>query len=102
MGRILVRMKVWKRYVAADSHGVLKESNRPSFDYLAEALSDLQCVRDSWTLIGYDCTGLHILDRCTGAVLDPSPEEIEEFLEAGRCSVCKARWDERCDAGLHG
>lgn len=102
LSRVLVRLKVWQRYVAVDSNGILDRSKRPSFDSLAEAVLSLQYARDTWSLVSYDCTGLHVLDRRTGVLYSPSPEEIEVFLEAGRCPVCKAAWDERCDAPLHG
>lgn len=102
LGRVLVHFKLWRRFIAVDSKGILKEDNRPTFDYLADALWGLQYARDTWTLLGADCTGLQVLDRVTGVAHAPSPEEIEQLLESCRCHVCKARWDEPCDAPLHG
>ena len=43
---------------------------------------------------------IHIVDRKTGKCFSPPPDVVDEIID-GRCHICKAGPEERCDAGLH-
>jgi hypothetical protein len=101
MARTLVRWGVLKRFVAHDTNGVLDPKKAPEFNNSADALHGLQFARDTWTLTGDDCTGLGILDRCTGKRYSPSPQKLIDILDE-YCETCGARGDTPCDVGLHG
>jgi len=43
---------------------------------------------------------IHVVDRKTGKCFCPPPDVVDEVID-GRCRICKAGPEERCDAGLH-